>query len=256
MITVLKSNKEANLIKVYKMDKEGLTQEILFDCEFEGMKITAEVFKIKKRKASIAFAIFDTEGNKSKLSFAANTKNKVCYTFAELPEKTIKKEKHVQLEIIPNNYNFAPLKYNYKKSDGETNKEWLKDACAKIITEVLLEAQSEKDKTPFDVEKFKTLSEKLNNILEDWNAKQIATRKEKDEAAKKLSEITNVALHIDPLSEILNLPKLRYNVMIYDEELERRFKDYEEGMSMQDFLRSKFGERAVELAKIVFGIED
>lgn len=255
MIT-LKSNKESELRKTYVMYKEGLTQEILFSCELEGMKITTEVFKAKKKKINIAMVIFDKKGNKSKLSYAKNTKNEISYTTAELIEKTIKKEKYVQLDIIPTCSNYVVLNYNYKKSDGEANKEWLKDACAKIISAVLLEAKCEKNKQPFDTKEFEELSERLNEILEDWNAKVEAIKKSKDEAAKELSEIVGISLYIDPMSIILRIPELRYDITMYDAELERRFKDYEEGMSMQDFLRQKFGERAVELAKTVFSIKD
>ena len=259
MVLILKDNNESALSGVYRANKEGLIQEVIFGCNFEGINIRAEVFKIKKKKATIAFSIVDTDNNKSKLSFATNTGNKIGYIFAELPIKTIKKEKYVQLEVIhvsPEDSNMVNLNFHYKTSESETNKEWLKDACAKIIAEVLMEVKSEKDKTPFDVEKFKTLSEKLNDILEDLNAKTIKQRKEKDEAAKELSEITGITLYIDFYSRILNLPELRYNVMRYDEELQTHFKEYEEGMSMKDFLRSKFGERSVELAKIAFGIKD
>ena len=255
MILTLKNDEEAPLRKSYVVSKQGLEQEVLFNCEFEGMKITAEVFKVKKKKASIAVVIFDTENNKSELSFAVNTENKISYTFAELPEKTIKKEKYIQLEVLPDNANFVILKYNYDKKDSETNKEWLKDACAKIVSLILLEAKSEKNKKPFDAKEFETLSERLNDKLEDWHAKIKATEKEKDEAAKELSEITGVVLFIDPMSEIVGIPELRYNITTYDEQLERRFVDYKEGMSMKDFLLTKFGEKAVSAAERAFGLK-
>lgn len=63
-------------------------------------------------------------------------------------------------------------------------------------------------------------------------------------------------LYVDNLYFLTRARELRYNMIKYDEELERRFKEYEENTSMQDFLREKFGTRAVELAKVVFGIKN
>lgn len=268
----LKNNETSPLYYSYVNWKEGLEQEILLKCEFEGMKVQIETFKSKKKKVTIFVLIEDTENNKSELSFLANTENKLGLIFAELPEKTIKKEKYVQLEVIPilpHSTESVCLKHNYKKSDSETNKEWLKDACAKIISEVLLEEKCEKNKQPFDVKEFEALSERLNGVLKDAyinreeeikakNAERLAKENEKklkDEAAKELSEITGVTLYIDPMSCILKMPELRYNITTYDEQLERRFVDYKEGMSMKDFLLTKFGEKAVSAAERAFGLK-
>lgn len=268
MIT-LKNNELSPLYYSYLNWKEGLEQEVLLRCEFEGMKIEIETFKSKKKKVSVFVLIKDTENNKSELSFLANTENKSGLTFVELPEKTIKKEKHIQLEVIPTCPNYVVLKYYYSKKDSETNKEWLKDACAKIISSILLEAKIEKSKQPFDTKEFVALSERLSGVLKDAyinreeeikaiNAKKLAEQNEKklkDEAAKELSEITGVTLYIDPMSCMLGIPELRYNITTYDEQLERRFVDYKEGMSMKDFLLTKFGEKAVSAAERAFGLK-
>lgn len=236
---ITKSNNDVELFSIYKEDKDKETREVFYRCSFEGMNIDAEIFKTKSKKTLFAVLIKDEKENNSRFSIEKNSKFKSSYSSFIAKECTKNK-------ITFNRLVLGEVEFLYEKDA----KDWKKDACSKVIAYDLLSTCGGEVTT----EKINELSK---HILESFyipSERIKAQNKIKDDAAEKLSEITKVPIFKDPLSVIINCPSLRYNIIKYDEQLFKRFKEYEEGMSMQDFLQKQFGDEAVELAKKTFGL--